>query len=96
MTDLAMDLMLANAEISKLKDENATLKKSLELLGKKCDFGAGVVVKPDGVNELDPCRYELLEKHTNVTVEVLRCKKCGHVEILWHRQEDTIDEEGEI
>lgn len=61
----------------------------------KCAFPDGMTIKPDGINELDPCSYELLEKHINVTVEVLRCKKCGHIEILWHRQEDTIDEEGE-
>lgn len=61
----------------------------------KCSFGPGIVIKPNGEDELDPCRYELIEKHENVTVEILRCKKCGHVEILWHRQEDTTDEEGE-
>ena len=60
----------------------------------KCRFGPGIVIKPDGVNELDPCDYDLIEKHRNVTVEVLRCRVCGHTEILWHRQENTIDEEG--
>lgn len=54
----------------------------------KCSFGDGIIIKPDGVNELDPCVYETIETHRNVTVEVLRCKKCGHVEIMWHRQED--------
>lgn len=59
----------------------------------KCVFSGGISIKPDGVNDLDPCEYELTEKYRNVTVEVLRCKKCGHVEILWHRQENT--EEGD-
>ena len=64
-------------------------------MSEKCSFGNGVAIKPDGINELDPCSYEVMETHRNVTVEVLRCKRCGHIEILWHRQEDTIDEEGE-
>lgn len=61
----------------------------------KCSFGPGIVIKPNGRDELDPCRYEVTEVHRNVTVEVRRCKKCGHVDIAWFRQEDTIDEEGE-
>ena len=87
MTDLEMDLMLAQAKIKELEMQ-------LSETHQKCSFGNGVVIKPDGINELDPCRYEVMETHSNVTVEVLRCKRCGHVEILWHRQEDTIDEEG--
>lgn len=59
---------------------------------KKCSFGDGVTIKPDGIHELDPCEYEVKEIHRNVTVEVIQCKHCGHVEVLWHRQEDTEDE----
>lgn len=81
MTDLEMDLMLAKAEIEHLKKQ----------LGKKCSFGDGIVIKPDGVNELDPCVYEDAEIHTNVTVVVKRCIKCGKVELVWHRQENTED-----
>ena len=58
----------------------------------KCSFGEGITIKPDGKNELDPCSYETIEIHRNVTVRVLRCKKCGHIELQWHRQEDTVDE----
>ena len=54
-----------------------------------CSFGEGVTIKPDGVNELDACAYELMEKHRNVTVEVLRCKNCGHVELSWYRDGDA-------
>lgn len=57
----------------------------------KCSFGEGVTIKPDGINELDPCFYEVIEVHKNVTVEVLRCKRCGHQEITW-RKEDEEDE----
>ena len=55
---------------------------------KKCSFGEGVIVKPDGVNELDPCIYETVEVHYDVTVEVLRCKHCGHIELIWHPKEE--------
>ena len=55
----------------------------------KCKFPDGVTIKPDGVNDLDPCIYEEVEKYANVTVTVLRCARCGHTEILWERQEDT-------
>ena len=58
-------------------------------MSKKCSFPEGVVIKPNGQDELDPCRYDVGEKYRNVTVEVLRCKVCGHTEISWYRQEDT-------
>lgn len=55
----------------------------------KCSWPNGMVIKPDGVNELDPCIYETIEIHHNVTVEVCRCIKCGHVELSWYRQDNT-------
>lgn len=58
---------------------------------KKCEFPDGIVIKPDGVNELDPCVYQEVEKYANVTVTVLRCMKCGHIEIEWHRQPNTVE-----
>lgn len=56
---------------------------------KKCEFPEGITVKPDGENELDPCVYEDIEMYANVTIVISRCKKCGHTEISWMRQEDT-------
>lgn len=56
---------------------------------KKCSFPNGIVIKPDGVNILDPCVYKEIERYANVTVSVSRCKVCGHTEISWYRQEDT-------
>ena len=56
---------------------------------KKCSFGDGVTIKPDGINELDPCLYEDIEVWNNVTVIVSRCVRCGHIEISWVKQEDT-------
>lgn len=57
---------------------------------KKCSFD-GFVFKPNGVDPLDPCRYIQIEEHRNVTVKVLRCKNCGHIELEWCRQDDTED-----
>lgn len=55
----------------------------------KCKFPDGVVIKPDGVHNLDPCRYKLSEIHRNVTIEVLKCSVCGHVSIAWRPQPNT-------
>lgn len=55
----------------------------------KCEFPNGMVVKPDGINELDPCEYEEIEKYKNVTISISRCRKCGNINISWFRQEDT-------
>ena len=49
----------------------------------KCQFPEGMKIKPDGVNELDPCVYEDIEIHTNCTVIISRCTKCGNLEISW-------------
>ena len=57
-------------------------------MSKKCSFD-GVAVKLDGVHELDPCIYEDIEMYTNVTVVISRCKKCGHIEISWLKQDNT-------
>lgn len=56
----------------------------------KCTHGDGITVRPDGINELAPCLYEEVEAYKNVTVRVLRCRRCGHTEIEWIRQDDTI------
>lgn len=58
---------------------------------KKCKLPDGIAIKPDGENELDPCVYETVEIHTNVTVEVRRCVNCGNIDFVWRRQEDTED-----
>lgn len=55
------------------------------LKNQKCQPPDGVSIKPDGVNELDPCLYDEVETHQNVTVHVLRCRRCGHIEIEWER-----------
>lgn len=66
-----------------------------QCLCKKCQPPLGIKM---GVNyqgeffSLDPCVYEEMEVHRNVTVVVKQCPKCGHVELEWHRQDDTEDE----
>ena len=54
----------------------------------RCSHGDGVTVKIGGI-PVDPCEYEEVEAYRNVTVRVLRCKRCGHTEIEWERQENT-------
>ena len=56
---------------------------------KKCSFGDNIVIKPDGIHELDPCMYEEIERYANVTVSISKCKTCGHIDISWYKQEDT-------
>lgn len=57
----------------------------------KCKLPDGLVIKPDGLNELDPCLYRLAEVHKNVTVKVYECTRCGAIDICWERQENTED-----
>lgn len=105
MNDIEMDLYISQVEARILKktvreqeDMIANLKNHVASLQEiianqrqhRCSFG-DVSIKPDGVNELDPFLYETLETHRNVTVEVIRCKNCGHIEVLWKRQENTED-----
>ena len=56
----------------------------------KCSWPEGLTIKPDGQNELDPCIYDQVEEYENVTVRILRCRKCGHIQIEWERQENTV------
>lgn len=55
----------------------------------KCKFPEGIIIKPDGVHELDPCEYQEVERYANVTISIRLCKKCGNIDIAWFRQEDT-------
>lgn len=55
----------------------------------KCTLPDGLTIKPDGINELDPCVYEEIERYANVTISISKCKYCGNIDISWFRQEDT-------
>lgn len=65
----------------------------------KCSMPDGLVIKPDGVNELDPCLYQTEEVYTNCTVEVSRCQKCGSYNINWYRtaaQKKSLKKDGKM
>lgn len=54
----------------------------------KCSFN-GFDIKPDGIHSLDPCQFEEDEVWTNVTVQILKCKKCGEVSIGWYKNSNS-------
>ena len=58
----------------------------------KCSFSDGSIVSVGGV-PVDPCVYEEVETVTGCTVRVLKCKKCGNIEIEWERGEDNGSED---
>lgn len=55
----------------------------------KCKLPDGIIIKPDGVNELDPCLLETKQILSNCLVIVSRCKNCGSVSVSWKRTEQT-------
>ena len=54
---------------------------------KKCRLSDGISIKPDGVNDIDPCVYESIEtmRFSKAPIEVRldRCMNCGYYEISW-------------
>lgn len=56
----------------------------------KCTWGDGITIKPDGVNEIDPCLYEEVETIEHCTVHVMQCVRCGHIEIMWEREKNNV------
>lgn len=54
----------------------------------KCQWPDGVKLVIKG-HEVDPCQYEETEKYTNCIVTILKCKKCGTIEISWEKTEET-------
>jgi Zn ribbon nucleic-acid-binding protein len=57
----------------------------------KCRRFKDIVIQPDGQNELNPCKYDEVSRYENVTVSVLKCRRCGHIEIELHRQPNTTE-----
>lgn len=57
----------------------------------KCIMPNGVVIKPDGVNELDPCLYETTNIFTNCIVEISKCVRCGNISVTWRRTDTTLE-----
>ena len=54
----------------------------------KCASIEGVIIKPDGIHELDPCIYEEIETHYGCMVKVLKCEKCGNIEVEWFKSDE--------
>ena len=63
-------------------------KRSVFII-KKCVFPDGLSIKPNGINELDPCLYETEQILTNCIVEISKCKKCGNISVSWKRTTET-------
>lgn len=57
----------------------------------KCKFPNGIIIKPDGINELDPCIYQTQQVIVGAIVVVSKCERCGNIDISWIRTEDTIE-----
>ena len=45
----------------------------------------------DGEHKMDRHLYRDIQVVKNVTVVVSQCVDCGHIEISWHKQDDTED-----
>lgn len=65
-----------------------------------CEYPEGMTmaVQTDtGLVEIDPCVYEEIERHENVTVIVSRCIHCGNIDISWveegENEEDYSDDQ---
>ena len=54
-----------------------------------CSLPDGVEMKICGIHSIDPCVYKDVEMHTNVTVIVSQCMKCGKIIISWQPTENT-------
>lgn len=63
---------------------------------KKCSPPLGIPYNPQGVGEIDPCRYKAKEAWKNVTVMVLECTKCGNTEVVWYMQDNSEQIDPEI
>lgn len=57
----------------------------------ECNFGQDIEKVELLGNEVDPCIYETEQILANVTIEILKCPKCGKRTLAWRRQEDTVD-----
>ena len=55
----------------------------------KCKFPDNATIKPDGINELDPCLYETEAVYTNCIVEISRCIHCGTISVSWRKTDET-------
>ena len=59
----------------------------------KCKWEDGLIIKPDGEHELDPCIYRDIAIYHNVTIIISKCVKCGHTIFTWVKQDNTEQED---
>lgn len=54
----------------------------------RCKLPGDMIIRfgVDGDIDLDPCLYEEVDIIKHCTVHILRCKRCGHIEIEWERE----------
>lgn len=84
--------MIDTAEDMSLKDLGFDVGVEIGADG-KCHFTNGIIIKPDGENELDACFYKEEMVIPNCTVHILKCKRCGHIEYEIVKQSEWVDEE---
>lgn len=56
-----------------------------------CKWPDGLDFRPDGIHSLCPCNYVVDQIVKNATIEILKCRKCGHCSPSWTMQSDSID-----
>lgn len=59
---------------------------------KKCSFPPGITIRPDGVHELSPHRYEEAGFPFEADIEVYQCSRCGSLSVLFRGLDDEIYE----
>ena len=67
--------------------QNALMSAKLKSTGEKFVL--------ERTHDNEPCIFREKEKYRNVTVVISECKKCGHTDISWIRQDDTEEVEVE-
>lgn len=61
----------------------------------ECSFPKGMDLKINDI-PVEPCNFVEIESYRNVTVQILKCQKCGKISVGWKRQDNTEEiEEGD-
>lgn len=53
-----------------------------------CSFPENMEMKINNI-PVDPCKFIESECYKNVTIQILKCEKCGRISIGWKRQNNT-------
>lgn len=59
----------------------------------RCKFPGAMAIRLGAEDwaDADPCLYQEVETIEHCTVHVLRCKRCGHIEIEWEPEKNADD-----